>query len=195
MKLGEIFTGVQNGFACGERDSDGIIQLRMNNLNTTGKLLMDEYLRIPKKYYSQAFELSVGDILFNHTNSAKLVGKSLLFSGYPEPITFSNHFIRIRVDETQADPKYVFNFLLFLWQKKYFENHCDRWIGQAAFQPKKLAEIEIILPPLDEQRRIATEIERRFAAVEKAKQAVMEQMKNIDALPAAILRQALSGRM
>jgi len=195
IKLGEIIIDMQNGFACGERDNTGIIQLRMNNVDTLGNMIMDEYLRVPAKYYSKAYDLQTGDVLFNHTNSAELVGKTLYFCGYSEPVTFSNHFIRIRIDSTKADPQYIANFFHLLWNNKFFANYCDRWIGQAAFQPKKLIEVEIPLPPLDEQRRIATEIEHQFTIMEKAKQAAMEQLDAITAMPAAILRQAFSGQL
>ena len=59
----------------------------------------------------------------------------------------------------------------------------------------KVKDISIPLPPINEQRRIAAEIERQLAAVEKAKQAAMEQLDTINAMPAAILREAFSGQM
>jgi len=194
-RLGEIIKDLQNGFACGERDSNGIIQLRMNNVDRLGNMVMDEYIRVPLKYYSDVFDLQSGDILFNHTNSAELVGKTLHYSGYSEPVTFSNHFVRLRVDTNRADTRYISSYFNLLWSNKFFESYCDRWIGQAAFQPKKLTEVKISLPPLDEQRRIAAEIDRQLSTVEKAKQAAAAQMAAINAMPAAILRQAFSGQM
>jgi len=38
VRLGEVIQEAQAGFACGERDADGIVQLRMNNLDTRGNL-------------------------------------------------------------------------------------------------------------------------------------------------------------
>jgi type I restriction enzyme S subunit len=174
-RLGDIISSVQNGFACGDRDEGGIIQLRMHNLNTRGQLIMDNCIRVPVSYYSDDYELKNGDILFNHTNSAELVGKSILFNGYAEVITFSNHFSRIRINGKIANANYILRCLQRLWQEKYFEQFCDRWIGQAAFQPKKLVEINIPHPPLPVQRRIAAIIDEKLAAVEKAKKAAVEQ--------------------
>ena len=56
-----------------------------------------------------------------------------------------------------------------------------------------LTNILIPLPTLDEQRCIATEIDRQLAAVEKAKKAIQTQLDTINAMPSAILRQAFSG--
>jgi type I restriction enzyme S subunit len=175
VRLGEIITSIQNGFACGERDDKGIIQLRMNNLDTNGNMIMEQYIRVPKHYYSPEFELKKNDILFNHTNSAELVGKTILFDKYEEPLTFSNHFSRIRINEKIAMPEFITLYIIKLWNSKYFEYNCDRWIGQAAFQPKKMVEIEIPLPPLDEQKLIAESIEKKLRAVEKVKNAVKDE--------------------
>jgi type I restriction enzyme S subunit len=57
-----------------------------------------------------------------------------------------------------------------------------------------LMKMPVLLPSLDEQRRIAEEIERQLAIVDKAKKAAEEQVVTISALPAAILRQAFSDK-
>jgi type I restriction enzyme S subunit len=56
-----------------------------------------------------------------------------------------------------------------------------------------LLNMEIPLPPIDTQHRIAAEIERQLSAVERAKRTAVEQLDAINALPAAILRQAFCG--
>ena len=58
---------------------------------------------------------------------------------------------------------------------------------------KHLLDMEIPHPPLDEQRRIAAEVERQLAIVEKAKQAAMEQLAAAQALNAAYLREVFEG--
>jgi type I restriction enzyme S subunit len=56
-----------------------------------------------------------------------------------------------------------------------------------------LRSYEIPRPPLDEQRRIAAEIERELAIVEKARQAATEQLEAARALNAAYLREVFEG--
>ena len=97
VKLGEVIQEAQAGFACGERDTEGVVQLRMNNLDTRGNFIWGEVLRVPKDGNNiEPFLLVPGDVLFNNTNSTELVGKSALFAGYVEPIVYSNHFTRLR---------------------------------------------------------------------------------------------------
>jgi type I restriction enzyme S subunit len=188
MTFGALMKDFQNGFASGERDNNGIIQLRMNNVNSTGQMIMNEYIRVPKKYYSSKYDIKEGDILFNHTNSAEMVGKSFVFKGYNEPVTFSNHFSRIRVDKSIVNPNFIVLYLVYLFNQRFFERFCDRWIHQAAFQKEKLLKLPVYFPNLVEQNHIVTTIETKLKSIEKTKQLLDQQLSYIHALPAAILR-------
>ena len=57
-------------------------------------------------------QLLAGDILFNNTNSAELVGKSAVVTA-PMTAGFSNHLTRVRVDRSRVDP-----FWLSFWVRK-----------------------------------------------------------------------------
>ena len=195
-KLSDVIAESQPGFASGQRDSKGVIQLRMNNVDTRGYLVWDEYLRVPAdNAMIEKFRLKSGDIVFNNTNSTELVGKSALFTGYDEPVVYSNHFTRLRVKSNLAVPAFIAFWLISKWQAKIFEKICNRWIGQSAVKNDKLLKLEIPLPPLDEQRRIATRLKEQLAAVESARKAAESQLAEINGLPAALLRKAFEGEM
>jgi type I restriction enzyme S subunit len=101
----------------------------------------------------------VGDILFNNTNSVELVGKSAVFSAALDA-SFSNHMTRVRVDRRHAEPGYVHAFLRHLYGRRFFQDRATRWVSQAAFGTAQLKALEVPLPPLDEQRRIAGLLDR-----------------------------------
>lgn len=180
----------QAGFACGERDPQGIVQLRMNNLDTRGNFIWDAVLRVPHIVNNiERYHLLPGDVLFNNTNSTELVGKSALFEEYPEPIVYSNHFTRLRTDEQALLPDFLTSWLNYQWQQGVFAAICNRWIGQSAVKAEKLLNLEFPLPPLPEQQRIAALLKEQLAAVEKARLAAQARLAAIKALPAAYLRQ------
>jgi len=194
-KFGDIIAETQSGFASGERDSNGVIQLRMNNVDTRGNLVWDEFLRVPADNATiNRFRLKSGDIVFNNTNSTELVGKSALFAEYNEPVVYSNHFTRLRVRPNLADPGFVTFWLISQWQAKTFEKICNRWIGQSAVKNDKLFELEIPLPPLTEQQRIAARLNEQMAAVSQARQAAEEQLRAARELPSAYLREVFEGQ-
>ncbi|MGQ0602345.1 MAG: restriction endonuclease subunit S [Anaerolineales bacterium] len=195
-KLGDVMAETQPGFASGERDPKGVIQLRMNNVDTRGNLIWDAVLRVPAGITAiEKFQLTVGDVVFNNTNSTELVGKSAFFDGYSEPVVYSNHFTRLRVVPEQLDSRYLACWLLLQWQLRVFENLCNRWIGQSAVQSDKLLALEIPLPPLAEQQRIAAVLNEQMAAVAQARAAAQAQLAAVEQLPGALLRRAFSGEL
>jgi len=194
VRLGDVIQDAQAGFACGERDAEGIVQLRMNNLDTRGNFIWDDVLRVPREgNNTEPFLLVPGDVLFNNTNSTELVGKSALFAGYAEPIVYSNHFTRLRTISDALLPDFLASWLNHQWQQGVFAAICNKWIGQSAVKANKLLNLEIPLPPLEEQRRIAGVLREQMAAVEKARSSAEEELKTINALPAALLRRAFNG--
>lgn len=176
--FGDYIFSVQPGFASGERAEDGVIQLRMNNVDTRGRIDLTECLRVPFDAKQVArYGLQPDDILFNNTNSTELVGKTARFEGFAEPVVFSNHFTRLRVKPDRADSTFVSFFLNHLWNRKVFEVLCQRWIGQSAVKYDKLASIETNFPDLPTQRRIAARLKEQLAAGEQARQAAEDQRR------------------
>ncbi len=47
VRLGDVIEELKNGFASGKRDENGIVQIRMNNVTTDGRLVFDSYLKVP----------------------------------------------------------------------------------------------------------------------------------------------------
>jgi restriction endonuclease S subunit len=71
--------------------------------------------------------------------------------------------------------------------------HFSGAVGQQRVPENYLHTLDIPLPPLPEQRRIAGILKEQMAAVEKARAAAEAQLSEINALPSALLRQAFSG--
>lgn len=160
LQLGDIVLSADSGFASGENPANGIVQLRMNNVSTDGAFDWSEIRRVPADgRKAEKYALAPGDVVFNSTNSPDLVGKTALFSGFKEPIVFSNHFLRIRIDSEAADPGYVARWLNFQWKCRKFENLCTRWVNQASVRKDDLLDLLMSLPELPEQQRIAGRLE------------------------------------
>lgn len=60
---------------------------------------------------------------------------------------------------------------------------------------KNLEKVELLIPSLTEQKRIATELKDKITNAEKLKLAIEEQLDAIKALPQAILRKAFRGEL
>jgi type I restriction enzyme, S subunit len=183
VPLRDVIIEFKPGFAAGQRDSSGTIQVRMNNVDVEGNLDLDGVIRVPatKKQIADC-SLHPGDILFNNTNSVELVGKSALFPGHGEPVTFSNHFTRLRVDPKRLEARYLARWLTRQQQMRVFEGLCTRWVGQSAVRAEKLLGLEIPLPPLPEQKRIADILDKADAIRRKRQEAVSIASKTTSCL-------------
>ncbi len=186
VQLDQTIEDIQNGFASGARDKNGIVQIRMNNVTTDGKIIFDSVLKVPIPERVEEWLLKAGDFLFNNTNSYDLVGKSGIFKETPFPCTFSNHFTRIRFQEDKVVPEYVLYHFVRLWRKGYFKSVAIRHVGQSAVNKNYLLKLNLPLPPRPEQRKIAEilgtadeSIEQVHRAIEKAerlKQGLMQEL-------------------
>lgn len=189
VTLREVISEAQLGFASGQRDPKGVLQLRMNNVSPRGQLNWSSVTRVPADPGTIAeYRLEAGDVLFNNTNSTDLVGKTALFESHEEPVVFSNHFTRLRTLPDKLSPALLALWLQSQWQERVFANICNRWVGQSAVHRDKLLSLEIPLPPLEEQKRIAAILNEQMAAVERARAAAEAQLEAAKALPAAYLR-------
>ena len=159
VKLGGVIASAQSGFASGVKDENGIIQVRMNNVDKNGNLNLTEVRRVPKTQTNlEKYYIRPNDVLFNSTNSPNLVGKSALFLGHQENIVFSNHFLRLR-STPQLLPTFLSHWLVYKFQQRIFEGLCTQWVNQASVRKEDLLSLEIPLPPLAEQERIAARLD------------------------------------
>jgi len=174
-KLGDVILDARPGFACGDDVEDGIIHFRMNNVTREGTIDWSKIRRVPRER-NRIEELYVqpGDLLFNSTSSPELVGKCTVFPGNSEPVTFSNHFHRLRPDHARADSRFIRRWITLQWSRGVFEGMCRQWVNQATVTKDSLLGLQIPLPPLAEQRRIADLLDRAEALRAKRRAAIAQ---------------------
>jgi type I restriction enzyme S subunit len=173
--LASLLIDSKPGFASGEDLEEGVFQIRMNNITRDGALDVAKRRRVSvdqKKLDSVS--LNVGDVLFNATNSPDLVGKSAFIGNIDEPTTYSNHFVRLRPDPKKLDGSYLARWLHTLFQAGKFRGLCKQWVNQATVSRDSLLALEIPLPPLPEQRRIAAILDQADALRAKRREALAQ---------------------
>lgn len=68
-------------------------------------------------------------------------------------------------------------------------------VGRPRLNLGEIKSIALPLPPLDEQRRIVTEVERRLSVIEEIKAPVEANLKRAERLRQSILKQAFEGKL
>lgn len=140
------------------------------------------------------YRLEHGDVLLNEGQSLELVGRCAMYRGeYPGPCAIQNALVRFRAGP-HASP--AFAEQLFRWCQRagVFAAIATQTTSIAHLGVKRLADLELLFPPVGEQRKIATILSSVDDAIE-ATQAVIEQLQVVKkAMMAELLTRGLPGR-
>src|SRR5688572_27326807 len=99
-KIADCADFIQYGSSAKTRSSFGVPVLRMGNLCQNGSLDLTHLKYLPETHSEfPLLLLRAGDLLFNRTNSADLVGKTAAYKGVPSPCSFASYLIRIRLHQ------------------------------------------------------------------------------------------------
>ncbi len=139
--------------------------------------------------------VAAGEVLIARSNTPDLVGRAAMFEGTQAEVVASDLTIRIRTN-CRLEPGYLTSYLSSIFIKGYWKEAS----GGASGTMKKItrtqvAALSVPLPPLDEQRRITGQIAEKMTRARNAQAVFEDQLHDINALPAALLRRAFSGEL
>jgi type I restriction enzyme, S subunit len=157
--IGDVIRSAQYGTSTKARsDGGGVPMIRMGNVDFAGRMTLDDlkYVELPPQDQPK-YKLIVGDILFNRTNSKDLVGKTGIWRDDREAVAAS-YFIRVRADESQIAPDYLWAFMNSRHMKMVLFGTARGAIGQSNINAEELRGLRLPLPPLELQRRFALNV-------------------------------------
>ncbi len=136
------------------------------------------------------YQLMPGDILVSEGQSPELLGQSAIFRGFTEPLCFQKTLHRFRANPEVTSPEFAQIVFRSHVRSGVFRRlgSITTNIGHLTLEKFKAAPFP--LPPLDEQRRIVAEVDRRLAIVRGVQTEVDTNMKRTYALQQAILLKA-----
>jgi type I restriction enzyme S subunit len=169
----------------------GIPVLRMGNI-VKGKLSFAHLKYIRRDLIADDLLLSAGDLLFNRTNSAELVGKNAIFEGSEQPMTFASYLIRVR-PLNSANMRWANIALMSSDGMIRLASVKSQQTGQANINGTKLADTPIPLPPLAEQHRIIAKVDKLMVLCDEMETAMASAQKARGQLLESLLREALKG--
>ncbi len=170
-------------------DATGVPVLRMGNI-VEGELVLDNLKYLPKQHGEfPKLLLEAGDLLFNRTNSPELVGKTAVFRGVPQPFSFASYLIRVRLVDGCL-PIYLSTLINSIYGRAWVKAVVTQQVGQANVNGTKLQALSIPLPPLTEQHRIVTEIDRLLSIVSEVGATVDANLMRGDRLRQSTLQVA-----
>lgn len=135
------------------------------------------------------YRLRVGDILFNRTNSAELVGKTAIFDGFRDAC-FASYLIRFRARRDRVEPAFICVYINSGPGRAFVQRHMARAVGQVNISASTMHRMPIPCPSLEVQREILEAVDSRSIETNTIVELCHHELAGIDALPAALLREA-----
>ena len=138
--------------------------------------------------------LSNGDLLFNRTNSAELVGKTAVYRGSPAHCSFASYLIRVQFSTDCVSDFYGY-YINSAYGRAWIAQVVSQQVGQANVNGTKLQDLAVPLPSFTEQQEIVTEVERRLSVIDELEAIVKANLTRADRLRQSILGSAFSGQL
>lgn len=187
--MGEIITGKpQYGSGARKVLYDGVVRyVRITDIADSGELKYDEVVS-PSVVEPDLF-LAPDDLLIARTGS---VGRTYIHQELPDVHQYAGYLIRFRIDPNKATPQYVYQITKSdYWREWIIDSSKTGTLTN--INARQYASFQLPLPPLAEQQRIVAELERKNAVAARLEQAARQQLADLAAMPAALLREGFAG--
>jgi type I restriction enzyme S subunit len=171
VPIGKVLISSQYGTSNGNSET-GIPVVGMKNLQDGRVDFKDLPFASVDETEKERLLLHDGDILLNRTNSYDLVGKVGFVDKATEAV-FASYLVRLEVDKTKSNPKFVAMWLSSFWADQMIKKIATRSVGQANVNPtefKKFCLIPVL--PLPEQKAIADLLSTWDEAIEKTERLI-----------------------
>lgn len=188
----EICKSLKYGTAKKAYSTGSVVVLRMGNLQN-GEIDWSDLAYTDDKEDIEKYSLKPGDVLFNRTNSAALVGKTSIYRG-ERPAVYAGYLIKL-----DYGPEIIGDYLNYMLNSPQAKTYCNAvksdGVNQSNINAQKIGAFQIPVPPLDEQEEIVRLLDELLAREEAARAAADAALAKIPALRQAVLARAFRGQL
>lgn len=141
--------------------------------------------------------LEKGDFLITRSNSPELVGHAAIYDGNPSPCIYPDLMMRLQINESKADPRFVHFWLTCTPVRDYIKRNAK---GTSPSMKKISQGIVMKIPfpegiTLSEQQHIVDYLDRLKNKVDEMKRLREQSLQEINALLPSILDKAFKGEL
>lgn len=184
LKYGTAKKSVQDG---------DVAVLRMGNLQN-GEIDWGSLVYSNDQDDIEKYSLKDGDVLFNRTNSAELVGKTSIYRG-ERPAIYAGYLIKL---DYKRD-KIIGDFFNYMLNSPKAKEYCNKvktdGVNQSNINAKKIGAFEFDVPTILEQQEIVRLLDNLLSREQSTVTACEETLTTIDTLKKSILARAFRGEL
>lgn len=192
VTLGDVAT-IQTGVAKNEGYSGETIEipyLRVANVQD-GFLDLSEIkkIKIPVEKKNR-FLLQKGDVIMTEGGDFDKLGRGTIWDGQISPCAHQNHLFVVRTDCTKLNPYFLSYLSASSYGRLYFRLSSKQSTNLASINSTQLSLFPILLPSLEEQKRIVDTISIWDSAIEKTEKLISEKEKMFNAISQRFFRKS-----
>lgn len=151
---------------------DSIVVMRTKNVQVEG-LDCSDLISVPRHFMKREEQrLKDGDLLISSANSWELVGKTSFVEKLDYDATAGGFISIVRAKKNKVDPKYLYYWLVTPETQLTIRHLGKQTTNISNLDVARFKRLEIPLPPLKEQKRIATILDKADAIRQKRQQAI-----------------------
>ncbi|WP_421918859.1 restriction endonuclease subunit S [Marinifilum sp.] len=192
VKLDCLVNKLSYGTSAKSNESGEVPVLRMGNIQN-GSIDWGNLKYSSNDSEINKYLLKKGDLLFNRTNSAELVGKTAIYRGERKAI-YAGYLIRIDVV-----PNVSSEYLNFVLNSSYGREWCElvktNTAGQSNINAQKLSNFMVPIPHIDEQQEIVKHVSELFRFADQVESKFNKTKHQLDTLPQQLLIKAFRGEL
>jgi type I restriction enzyme, S subunit len=194
-ELADTIGGVTKGRNFRGKKTVMLPYLRVANVQR-GRLDLEEMKEIELlEIEVEKYRLRDGDVVLTEGGDWDKLGRSAVWRKQIELCVHQNHIFRARVKESAILPEWLMYFTNSEVGQDYFKEAAKQTTNLASVNLTQLRNCPVYLPPLEEQRRIVAEVERRLSVARQVESSVEEALVRASRLRQAMLRSAFEGRL
>ena len=189
----ELCISLKYGTAKKSDASGNVVVLRMGNLQQ-GEIDWSDLAYSNDPDDIEKYKLYPGDVLFNRTNSAALVGKTAIYRG-EHPAIYAGYLIKLDYNHDKIIGDYLNYALNTLDAKKYCNSVKTDGVNQSNINAKKIGAYSFNVPSIPEQEKIVSVIQKLLSKEQQAKEAAEAVLDQINLMKKSILARAFRGEL
>ena len=168
------------------------VVLRMGNITNVGTIDYSNLVYSSNDEDIEQYSLEKDDLLFNRTNSSEWVGKTAIYKE-EQPAIYAGYLIRVR--PLLISPDYLNTVMNSGYYRDWCYNVKTDAVNQSNINAQKLSQLMIPIPPLKEQGRIVTEMDKWISLIDIVKNAKDDLQTIIKQTKCKILDFAIHGKL
>ena len=189
VKLGDVLELTKNGLTY-RQTKEG--KYPVTRIETISEGVIDikklGYLKNLSDEEIKNYKLEVGDILFSHINSIEHIAKAAIYLGKPELLIHGMNLLLLRPNKERVDPVFLLIYLKYEETRNRFRSWAKKAVNQASINQSELNAFLVPVPPLLEQRIIASIL----STVDEAIQETDEIIQKARELKKGLMQQLLT---